>query len=211
MKPKLLLSLFAALLLASAVHAGGKKDKAEEGFTPLFNGKDLSGWVVMGKRSGWKVADRVIRSEGASGGNWLRSEKEYGDFVLKVEWRVSEGGNSGVFIRSAKKGAPWTTGYEVQISNARRDESHCTGSLYGYFAVDPRPDESADKWHTFEIHCRGPQIKVIADGVTCIDVDQSKHDKTKEKPLSGYVGLQDSHSPAGHYIEYRNIRIKPLE
>lgn len=183
----------------------------DNGFVPLFNGKNFSGWVIMGKEKGWTVKDGVIRSEGAMSGKWLRSDKEYTDFVLKVEWRVSKGGNSGVFIRAAEKGLPWFTGYEVQISNAPRDDAHCTGSLYGFVAVKPRPDETANKWHEFEIRCDGSHITVIADGVKCIDHDQSTSDKTRKKPLKGYVGLQDSHSPKGHYIEYRNVRIKVLE
>ena len=94
-----------------------------------------------------------------------------------------------------------------------------TPEKHGYAAVKPRPDESADKWHTFEIHCIGPKIKVISDGVTVVDVDQTKltapdekgYTDPKTKPLHGYIGLQDSHSPAGHYVEYRNIRIKELK
>lgn len=177
----------------------------------MFNGKDLSGWVVMGNKDAWAVKDGVIRSEGAKSGKWLRSEKEYTDFVLLVEWRVSKGGNSGVFIRVAEQGLPWFTGYEVQISNAPRDDAHCTGSLYGFVAVKPRPDESADKWHTFEMHCKHGHITVIADGVKCIDHDQFSSEKTKNRPLKGYVGLQDSHSPPGHYVEYRSVKIKVLE
>jgi hypothetical protein len=200
-----------AFVASSLAVAQEKKSQKEEGFAPLFNGKDLAGWVVMGNKEGFQVKEGIIHSDGATGGNWLRTEKEYGNFILKVEWRVSKNGNSGVFVRSAEKGAPWETGYEVQISNEPRDDSHCTGSLYGYAAVKPRPDESADKWHTFEIQCKGPHITVIADGVKCIDFDQSTSDKTKGKPTKGFIGLQDSHSPKGHYIEYRNIRIKELE
>jgi Domain of Unknown Function (DUF1080) len=209
-------SVVAGWLAVAGVVQGEEKEK---GFVPLFNGKDLSGWVVKGKAEGWKVKGGVIRSEGAKGGDWLRSDKEYGDFILKLDWKVSKGGNSGVFIRVPDKGAPWQLGYEVQISNDPRDELHCTGALYGYAAVKPRPDESADKWHTFEIHCVGPRIKVISDGVKVIDVDQTKLPLPKEKgytdpktkPVRGYIGLQDSHSSAGNYIEFRNVRVKELK
>jgi 3-keto-disaccharide hydrolase len=198
---------------------GVKAEEKEKGFVPLFNGKDLTGWVVKGKAEGWKVKEGVIRSEGAAGGDWLRSDKEYGDFILKLDWKVSKDGNSGVFLRVPDKGAPWQTGYEVQISNAPRDEKHCTGALYGYAAVKPRPDESADKWHTFELHCVGSKIKVVADGVTVVDVDQTKltapdekgYTDPKTKSLKGYIGLQDSHAPAGSYIEFGNVRIKELK
>ena len=203
------------VLTCSHCLSGDKKD--EGGFVPLFNGKNFDGWVIMGKKEGWTIKDGIIHSDGGRGGNWLRTKKQYNNFILKVEWKVSKGGNSGVFVRSDRDlelspdGLHLTIGYEVQISNAPRDDSHCTGSLYGFAAVKPRPDESADKWHRFEIRCQGDQITVKSDGVKCIDFDQSTNEKTKKKPVKGYIGLQDSHSPKGHHIEYRNIRIKALK
>ena len=194
-------------VMASVVLAG---DSDQDGFQSLFNGKDLSQWVVMGDERGWSVKDGVIHSDGSQGGEWLRSVRQYEDFIFRVDWKVSKDGNSGVFIRSTAEGKPWKTGYEVQISNQPRDDSHCTGSLYAYAAVNPRPDESADEWHTFEITCRGDLITVVSDGVECVRYDQSSSDRTKDKPKRAYIGLQDSHSPEGHYIEYRNIMIKPL-
>ncbi len=204
-----LIVLLATLCLVGQAPRRSQAD--DRGFVSLFNGKDFSGWVIMGKPEAWTIQNGVIRSEGARSGKWLRTEKQYANFVLKVEWRVSKGGNSGVFIRVAEKGLPWFTGYEVQITNAPRDDAHCTGSLYGFVAVDPRPDESADTWHQFEIRCQDSHITVIADGVPCIDHDQSSSEKTSKKPLRGYIGLQDSHSPSGHYIEYRNVMLKVLD
>ena len=208
---RLLLTAALTLTMAAVVSAEEKPKTDAEGFVSLFNGKDLSGWVNMGKDEGWEIHDGVLRYVGGKGGNWLHSEKQYKNFILKVDWKVAKNGNSGVFLRSAKDGAPWDTGYEAQISNAPRDDSHCTGSLYGYAAVNPRPDETADKWHTFVIRCEGPHVTVTSDGVKCIDFDQSKADKTKDKPLTGFVGVQDSHAHPGSYIEYRNIKIKELE
>ena len=205
----------AVILTCSPCPSADKKN--DNGFVPLFNGKNFDGWVIMGKKEGWAIKDTVIRSDGGQGGKWLRTKKQYGNFILKVEWKVSKGGNSGVFIRTDRdlklspNGLRLTTGYEVQISNAPRDASHCTGSLYGFVAVKPRPDESADKWHTFEIRCQDNQVTVMCDGIKCIDFDQSSNQATQEKPVTGYIGLQDSHSPKGHYIEYRNVRIKTLK
>ncbi len=163
MKYLLLLPALSALVLTNLIVVADEPQKDKEGFVSLFNGKDFSGWVNMGQEAGWSIKDNVIHSAGETGGNWLRSEKQYKNFILKVEWRVSQGGNSGVFIRSAEKGLPWTTGYEVQITNAPRDDAHCTGSLYGYAAVNPRPDESHDTWHTFEIQCHNHHIRILAD------------------------------------------------
>ena len=200
----------ASMVLAQGSSLSAAEPKPEEGFTPLFDGKSFAGWVVMGDAKGWKVVDGVIHSDAGNNGQWLRSEREFGDFVLKLEWKVSEGGNSGVFIRARKDDAPWVTGYEIQISNPKQDESHCTGSLYSYVPVKKRPDESADKWHTFEIICQGSKIRVVSDGVECIDYDQATGEKTKDKPLKGFLGLQDAHAGEGNTIEYRNIRIKEL-
>src|SRR5436190_11274007 len=203
--------IFLCCFVLRADDAKKSNPKPEEGFVSLFNGKDLSGWKVMGKDAGWTVKDGVIHSDAGNEGHWLRSEKEFGDYILKVEWKVSEGGNSGVFIRCDKEGNPWVTGYEIQISNPVQDESHCTGSLYSYVPVKKRPDESANKWHTFEIECRGSVITVKSDDVVCIDkFDQSTEEKTKNKPLKAFIGLQDAHADKGNTIEYRNIRIKEM-
>lgn len=183
----------------------------KDGFQSLFNGKDLDGWVVMGNPAGFVVRDGVIRSDGETGGDWLRSTRQYADFVLKVDWRVSPNGNSGVFIRCAEDGYPWETGSEIQITNAPRDDAHCTGSLYGSVAVNPRPDESADRWHTFEIRCAGPKITVLSDGVQVVSADCEEVDALRKRPRAGYIGLQDSHAPKGSCIEYRNIRIRTVD
>ena len=181
------------------------------GFLNLFNGENLDGWTIMGDPAGWSVQDGIIRSEGLRGGDWLRFNEAQSDFILKVDWKVSGGGNSGVYIRAAEEGRPWETGYEVQISNEPRDDLHCTCSLYGYAAVDPRPDESADIWHTFEIQARGPRITVFSDGLKCAQLDQSESAAIRAKPLTGFVGVQDAHAGEGSYVEYRNIQLKLLE
>ncbi len=188
------------------------RDEFEPGFVSLFNGETLDNWVVMGKAAGWKVRDGVIHSGGGRGGEWLRSVKQYGDFILRLEWKVSRGGNSGVFIRCKETGSPWDTGHEIQISNEQppRDDLHCTGSLYGSVAVNPRPDETPNRWRQYEITCRGKRITVKVDGVTCVDAEMDKVPAIADKPLRGYLGVQDSHTGIGKFVEYRNIRIKEL-
>ena len=181
------------------------------GFLHLFNGENLDGWTIMGDPAGWEVEDGLIRSEGGKGGGWLRFNEPQDDFVFKLDWRVSENGNSGAYIRASEEGRPWETGYEIQISNQPRDDLHCTCALYGYAAVNPRPDESADTWHTFEIHARGSRITVYSDGVKCVEADQTEIDAAREKPLMGFLGIQDSHAGEGSYVEYRNIQLKLLE
>ena len=202
-----------ACLTSSTVTAEHPPAKAEAGFTLLFNGKDMKGWTIHGGQAGWSVKPGGILRNDASVGNhnWIYyDQKTFKNFILKLEWKVAPNGNSGVFLRAKKGDAPWATGVEVQISNAPRDNSHCTGSLYGLAAVDPRPDERADLWHSYEIHCVGTRYTVIADGITCVKSTDA-HKALLARPLEGYIGLQDAHQKAPSYIEYRNIRIKALK
>ncbi len=185
----------------------------ERDYELLFDGEDLTEhWVIMGNPEGWTVKDGVIHSDGGKGGEWLRSKKEYSDFILRLEWRVSPGGNSGVFFRCLEEGHPWVTGYEVQISNEQppRDDSHCTGALYGLAAVDPRPDESPEVWRSFEIMCVHKRIIIKVDDQEVVDVDIDTIEAAREKPMEGYIGLQDSHTGEGKWVEFRNIRIREL-
>ena len=96
----------AAILVA--VPAGRTDDtKAPEGFTPLFNGKDLTGWKVNkgGKMEAWGADNGILFVQGGGGG-WLMTEKEYGDFELRLEFKIPEKGNSGVALRSPMEGDP---------------------------------------------------------------------------------------------------------
>src|SRR5687767_12875120 len=105
------------LVLLLALPAAAADDfKPPEGYQPLFNGKDLGGWKVMegGKMEAWGAADGVLFTSG-SGGAWLLTEKEYGDFELILEFKVPENGNSGVALRSPAKGDPAYVGMEIQV------------------------------------------------------------------------------------------------
>jgi len=178
----------------------------------LLQDGNLEQWDIMGNPEGWQIVEGVLRSEGGKGGNWLKSKDQYDDFILRLEYRISPEGNSGVFIRCQEEGNPWETGYECQISNEQppRDDLHCTGSLYGYVPVRFRPDESPEVWHRYEIMCKGTRIMVWVDGLLTIDVDQSENEAIQDKPLQGYIGLQDAHSPEGTWVEFRNVRIREL-
>jgi len=198
---------------ADGRHLEGLEDAwpdAEPGFEPLFDGESLMGFVVMGRESGFSVRDGAIVSEGGQGGLWLRTPRTYADFVLRLEWRITKNGNSGVFVRAAEALEPWITGHEIQISNEPRGDLHCTGSLYGTVAAHPRPDEAEEKWHEIEILCDGPRITVAVDGTTTVDVAQDDVPAIASKPRSGFIGLQDSHAGPGSLVAFRNVRVKEL-
>jgi hypothetical protein len=120
-------TVFGIIALSVALVQFGKMSaaqKAEEGFVPLFNGKDLTGWHVMGTPA-WKVEDGVLVCTG-EGGGWLRSDKQYENFVLRLEFRISKGGNSGIFIRSALEGNPAFTGMEFKSWTTTGENLHHT-------------------------------------------------------------------------------------
>lgn len=210
-----LLPLALALAGCSTFPFGGGELPAEDfrsEYASLSGGDGLEHWVVMGNPEGFRFADGVIRSEGGRGGGWLRSKRTYADFSLRLEYRVSPGGNSGVFFRCADVGNPWETGYESQISNEQppRDDLHCTGSLYGYVPAGPRPDESPEVWHTMEILCKNKRIIILVDGRATVNVDQDTVPAIAGKPLEGFIGLQDAHAGEGHWVEFRNVEIQEL-
>src|SRR5437762_8535956 len=98
-------------IVASVARAGDSK--TEPGFTSLFNGKDLTGWTIENKGK-FSVRDGVIFLDRGSG--WLRSEKEYQDFELRLDFRfVSKGADSGIFVRATKEGKNWPAkNYQIQ-------------------------------------------------------------------------------------------------
>ncbi|HOA71825.1 MAG TPA: DUF1080 domain-containing protein [Phycisphaerae bacterium] len=190
--------------------AGALPDPSEEGFTPLFNGKNLDGWKIKGKPEGfWVTPEGVIRSESHKGGEWMYVPRQFENFILRVQWRVGLGGNSGIFVRALEEGYPWVTGTEIQISNEYRDLPHCTGAPYGLVAVNPRPDERADVWHETEIHCDGYRLKVFCDNIPVVDVDGRYVPGLAGRPRSGLIGLQDSHNREA-YVEFRKVLVKEL-
>jgi len=212
-----------ALLLAGSTRAADK-----DGWLELFNGKELSGWVVEGPKEykdksdsdktkpNWSVHDGLIRTAGAGLG-FLRYDKEFSDFILHVEYRMvkEKGVNTGIGIRTTKFDPKQSTAsrpsfysYEVQLlddADARPGKG-TTGSLYRYVAPAKVAHKPAPEWNAVEIECVGPKIRVSFNGTDTLVFDQSTDDKLKSKPLSGYVCLQ-SHSKQ---VEFRNVRIKPL-
>src|SRR5262245_13280966 len=103
----------AALLVASSA-------VADDGFVPLFNTKNIDGWkerqVRKGQEGRWTVDEGILKAKAGSG--WLGTEQQFGDFELRVEWKILTNGNSGVFFRVPDtdfKGSPSEAGFEIQI------------------------------------------------------------------------------------------------
>jgi hypothetical protein len=187
------------VVMGLALGAPSGRGDEEEGFVPLFDGKTLKGWEVM---NGGKFTAEggVIKLDGGRG--WLRSTKEYGDFVLRLEVRwLKEKQDSGVFLRASKEGKNWPNRrYEVQCENSRR-----VAKIFG--AKDDRDEKKAfgllkktGEWNSFEITCKGRRCEVKFNGVLVNTSDGFTN-------LRGYIGLQGE----GGRLEFRNLRIRVLD
>ena len=176
----------------------------------LFNGKDLTGWVVM-HGGDWKVEDgAIVGSNGVDwttdpkkSGSWLRSEKEYSNFVFEFEYAINEKGNSGVFLRSALKENPAFTGHEMQILDDRERVKEpkvwSTGALYDVVAAKKNMSKPAGEWNAVKIETTGPQIKIWLNGEMIVDHKSDRQTK-------GYLGLQNHDAKA--VVKFRNLKIK---
>ena len=153
--------------------------EAALGWKFLFNGKNLDGWESFATLSppatgDWTVQKGGIVCPGTSSG-WLASNHTFTNFELRLEFRGSEKVNSGVFLRSTKEGAPYKTGYELQIWDYE-PTGYITGSLVG--SLKAVPTRILDgQWNDYDVTADGDHYLVILNGKTILDDYDSKHSK----------------------------------
>jgi hypothetical protein len=192
-------------------------NKPPEGFTALFNGKDLTGWQRPGGNKGNWAVEKGVLYVNKTGGAWLFTDKEYSDFELRLQFKVPKGGNSGVALRSPLKGDPAYVGMEIQILD---DAGHKglqkwqhTGSIYGVVPSAKQPTKPLGEWNSYRIVCKGRQVTVELNGEKIVDANlddyKEKHAKAHPGILrdKGHLGLQEH----GGRVEFRNIFIKELK
>jgi hypothetical protein len=193
-----------------------------DGFVKLFNGKNLDGWVVEGTKTYkdgesekpiWTVEDGLIQCAG-KGFGFLRYDKEFCDFEYRVEFRMTPKCNSGVGIRHVKftgpaDSRPSRSGYEIQLLDdaGKEPSTKSTGSLYRFVAPKSIPLKPVGEWNEIVIECKGPRIKITLNGEQVQDVDQTTVKDIKDKPLCGYVSVQNH----GGKVAFRSIRLKELK
>ena len=176
----------------------------------LFNGTDLSGWKTMGTApSAWKVKDGVLSNEPVQEpGNHktyanIRTEREFEDFNIQLEFRVPTNGNSGVYLRGI---------YEVQVANSfgRRNDSHNCGALYSRIMPSENVSKPPGEWQTFDITLVDRHLTVIHNGKKTID-NQPVLGCTggalwSDELRPGPIYLQGDHTS----VDYRNILLRPV-
>jgi hypothetical protein len=201
---------------ASSVFCGPPEArKVEPGFVPLFNGTDLTGWrEVQGKPGSFRVESGVLvgrRDRQAATAYWLSSNRQYGDFELRLEYLLRPGGNSGVFIRvPGYSGRTSREGMEIQLlddgSGSGKPHAGSTGSIYQVVAPETFAAKPAGQWNDLEIYCLGERIRVTLNGKKLVDAKMSEHQAIKNRPRHGYIGLS-AHTDE---VRFRNIRIREL-
>ena len=214
-------TFYLALATLTAFAAPSRADD-KASFEVVFNGRDLAGWVVEGtsiRKEGeenvpvWTVADGEIRC-GGGGFGFLRLDRSLCDFVFQAEIQLTPRANSGLGIRTVpyrnvRQTRPSFAAYEIQLQDdgANPPDSHSSGSLYRYVAPTASAMRPPGDWNSVEVRCTGPRIEVIINGRQVQDVDQSKIVEIKDKPLCGYVCLQNHGSP----VAFRNLRLRTIK
>jgi hypothetical protein len=195
--------------------------RAADEMTPLFNGKDLSGWVPVNVHPGtFSVRDGMIVSTGKPTGV-MRTEKQYENFELELEYRhMVAGGNAGLFVWSdpiTARGQPFTRAIEVQILDGRTSENYTShGDIFSIHGARMTPDrphpggwerclpseqraKPAGEWNHYRVVCNNGDIKLAVNGKVVSG-------GTKCSPRKGYICLEAE----GSECHFRNIKIKEL-
>ncbi len=194
----------------------------EPKFTMLFEGKTLKGWEPVGRwdpaKPNWVAENGVLRCT-HRGGSWLRTLETYHDFVLRLEYQLPTGGNSGIYLRAPLEGRVSQIGLEIQLLDEKGwggkvKGSQRNGSVYSGIAPEVEVPAPPDQWNAVEVLCQGKRIRTTLNGVQLYDArldDREKDEQLLHHPLAtrrleGFIGLQD-HSGAP---KFRNIRVQPL-
>lgn len=198
----------------------------EDGFTPLFNGTDLDGWVKVNGQGEFNIEGDAIVGTGEKVNNntFLRTEKTYTDFDFRFEMKFDNlNGNSGMMFRGLQKPGKVGRVFGYQCEHDNGKARAWTAGLYdearrGWLVPDrDNKAESAafteqgkkltkwDDWNEIRIACKGRQIKIWFNGELRVDYTDEAEEFTPE----GFFGLQ-VHSGASCKVRWRNLRIKEL-
>ncbi|MEY8781335.1 DUF1080 domain-containing protein [Allomuricauda sp. XS_ASV26] len=247
MKRALMLALLAISVACKENPKENKEEKeevieivkeSENEWVTLFDGSSFEGWHYYNGgpvTEPWKLEDGAMvfyppenREEGASFN--LVSDAEFTDFILTMEWKIAEGGNSGIFwgvSEDEKYAQPYLTGPEIQVldnerhPDAQNGENRMAGALYDMVSPTQHVTKPAGEWNTFELMVNHKTNKghVVLNGTKIVEFPVHGPDWDKMVTSSkfadwegfgayrtGKIGLQDH----GDRVSYKNIKIKAL-
>ncbi|MEM1413133.1 MAG: DUF1080 domain-containing protein [Pseudomonadota bacterium] len=214
----ILLGLLGSLQTVAADH--------DDGWIDLFDGKTLDGWrSYTGSEPppGWRVEDGMIHF--ADGKGDLMTEAEYADFELELEWKVAEGGNSGIFYLATTghdaiyMGAPEMQVLDDAVHRDGGDPLTSAGAAYGLYPAPRGVVKTAGEWNAVRIRILGNDVEHWLNGERIVSYtlgsaewrDLVANSKFDEWPMygmarRGHIGLQDHGDP----VWYRKLRIRSL-
>jgi hypothetical protein len=199
---------------------------AEPGYTPIFNGKDLDDWVygtkgnAMKQGVGYQVdpSQRIVYCTVKDGGN-LYTKKEYANFILRFEFKLTENANNGIGIRAPLEGDSAYTGMEIQVLDDSGPEykklrpAQYHGSIYDVFPCERGFQKPLGQWNEEEIMADGRHVRIILNSHVIVDAnldDVKDEAKLKKHPglanKTGHIGFLGH----GARVEFRNLRVKEL-
>lgn len=218
----------------------------EEGWHDLFNGESLAGWRNYGGDANavrkWQVQEgtlalvqeglfpmwALIKSAvfGGPGGDLIYYYEKFQDFELSLQWKISPGGNSGIFylVEDETENVSWRTGIEMQVLDNEghpdgQIRTHRAGDLYDLIAADPETVRPPGEWNDVLIRVKNNHIEHWLNGIRVISVLRGSKEwnalvaasKFADMPgygksEAGYIALQDHGDP----VWYRNIRVREL-
>jgi len=194
--------------------------EAAEGFTLLFNGRDLDGWT--GDTTGYATENGKIVIHPERGSGNLYTEREYADFVLRFEFKLAPAANNGLGIRAPLEGDAAYAGMELQILEDgspvywNLKPYQCHGSVYGVVAARRGVLRPPGEWNAEEVTVKGRRVMVSVNGTTVVDADldaasaagtMDGRDHPGLKRESGHIGFLGH----GSVVEFRRLRIREMK
>jgi hypothetical protein len=168
--------------------------------------------VHQAATDGWTVENGELTCATNQAG-WLKSDRQYGDFELQLEFRLPAGGNSGVYIRSMDRGPLARIALEVQIFDEEEHDTvrtvERTGALHGIVGPAVSDLKPTGEWNAMTILCEGDGYQVTLNGTRVVETDANRTPALAGRPRSGFLGLSNWHGLA-QGVAFRNIRIREL-
>ncbi len=196
-----------------SVESGDSTGDDEGEFIPLFNGKNLDGWIIQGlEKAGPKIKEEGVLPL-AGWDYWaLVTKQDFKNFILCFDCKFDKKGNSGILIHTAKKEI-YKSAFEIQLESGDDPKiikpEHKSGAIYDHVAPLSNPAKPIGEWNSVEIKYVEPLLTVIINGVVVQDkVDLSKIPGLKHKYKKGSVSIQRNDYKKAVY--FRNIRIRRL-